>query len=164
MDIPTDNNAKTTLLIDVPLGWAALQHDEIDFSSCIIFSDNRCPTYVLDLIDLHPRAIVELGGVTNLNVILKATEDGSKLYPVLNTPLTLAQRRVVRLIARGLSNKAIAKKLDISEQTVKNTLSACYQKIGLDSRVALSHYYYGSWHLIDNWTPPAHIQVQSFGT
>ena len=48
--------------------------------------------------------------------------------------LTLRQRRVLELLATGLSNKRIARELKISEITVKAHVSAILRKLGVDNR------------------------------
>jgi DNA-binding NarL/FixJ family response regulator len=47
------------------------------------------------------------------------------------------QQQVVTLVQKGLSNKAIAAKLDISEGTVKSHLHSIYEKLGIQSRISL---------------------------
>jgi DNA-binding NarL/FixJ family response regulator len=42
------------------------------------------------------------------------------------------------LIARGYSNKEIAKKINVAEQTVKNYVSNIYYKTGIHDRVQIS--------------------------
>ena len=54
--------------------------------------------------------------------------------------LTSREIEIVRLVARGLPNKAIAKKLYLSEGTVKVHLHNVYDKLELDSRLALLRY------------------------
>ncbi len=49
--------------------------------------------------------------------------------------LTLRQRRVLELLATGLSNKHIARTLEISEITVKAHVSAIFRKLGVTNRV-----------------------------
>jgi DNA-binding NarL/FixJ family response regulator len=49
--------------------------------------------------------------------------------------LTLRQRRVLELLATGLSNKHIARALEISEITVKAHVSAIFRKLGVTNRV-----------------------------
>lgn len=49
--------------------------------------------------------------------------------------LTLRQRRVLDLLATGLSNKHIARALEISEITVKAHVSAIFRKLGVTNRV-----------------------------
>jgi DNA-binding NarL/FixJ family response regulator len=48
--------------------------------------------------------------------------------------LTSRQRRVLELIAQGLSNKHIARELDISEITVKAHVSLVLRKLGVSNR------------------------------
>lgn len=59
----------------------------------------------------------------------QAREDGSV------ATLTPRQRAVLSLLDRGMSNKAIARELDISEVTVKAHVSAILRKLGVDNRV-----------------------------
>ena len=47
--------------------------------------------------------------------------------------LSERERDILALLARGLSNPAIAKTLFVSESTVRNTLTTVYQKIGATS-------------------------------
>jgi DNA-binding NarL/FixJ family response regulator len=51
---------------------------------------------------------------------------------------TLSDREVevLRLVARGASNKEAARKLFISESTVKTHLSHIFTKLGVDDRTA----------------------------
>lgn len=54
--------------------------------------------------------------------------------------LTPREVEIVRLVALGRRNKAIARELSISEGTVKIHVHNIYEKLELDSRVALSDY------------------------
>jgi DNA-binding NarL/FixJ family response regulator len=49
--------------------------------------------------------------------------------------LTLRQRRVLELLSTGLSNKRIARELQISEITVKAHVSAIFRKLGVTNRM-----------------------------
>jgi DNA-binding NarL/FixJ family response regulator len=49
-------------------------------------------------------------------------------------PLTPRQRQVLRLVAEGLPNKAIARALGISERTAKFHLSALFERLGAANR------------------------------
>lgn len=48
--------------------------------------------------------------------------------------LTAREREVLALLGGGLPNKLIARRLEISEKTVKTHLTSVYRRIGVDSR------------------------------
>ncbi len=54
--------------------------------------------------------------------------------------LTTREEEVVRLVARGLSNKSIARELGISPRTVEGHLNHVFEKLGAASRTELVHY------------------------
>ncbi|MER6784859.1 response regulator transcription factor [Streptomyces sp. NPDC000658] len=56
--------------------------------------------------------------------------------PSVERELTGREREVVRLLADGLSNRAIAEALFLSEATVKTHLVRVYRKLGADNRAA----------------------------
>ncbi|MDT0438358.1 LuxR C-terminal-related transcriptional regulator [Streptomyces sp. NPDC005840] len=60
--------------------------------------------------------------------------------PPADPALTARERGVLSLLARGMSNRLIARKLDISEKTVKNHLSSIYLKIGATHRTQAALY------------------------
>ena len=47
---------------------------------------------------------------------------------------------VLRLVATGLSNKAIANQLGITQKTVRNHMSAVFFKLGVSNRTAAALY------------------------
>jgi len=51
--------------------------------------------------------------------------------------LSARQQQVASLAFKGLSNRAIAAKLDITEGTVKSHLHSIYDKLGIQSRISL---------------------------
>jgi len=55
-------------------------------------------------------------------------------------PLTPREREIVRNVALGLRNAEVARKLFISEDTVKTHLNNVFQKIGVRDRVQLTLY------------------------
>jgi DNA-binding NarL/FixJ family response regulator len=54
--------------------------------------------------------------------------------------LTDREERLVRILASGATNREIASRLGLREQTVKNRLSAIYGKLGLRNRLELAVY------------------------
>jgi DNA-binding NarL/FixJ family response regulator len=51
--------------------------------------------------------------------------------------LTPREREVARLVARGLSNKQVARELGLSSGTVKLHLHRTFQKLGVKGRTSL---------------------------
>jgi two-component system nitrate/nitrite response regulator NarL len=60
-----------------------------------------------------------------------------------NCNLTDRQSQVVELLEVGLSNKEIARRLSISEGTVKLHLHAIYQRLGISTRAKLIAFFFG---------------------
>lgn len=60
--------------------------------------------------------------------------------PDSGTPLSPREEEVLRKIARGMSNKEIARALDIAETTVKIHVQHILRKLGLTSRVQAAVY------------------------
>ena len=54
--------------------------------------------------------------------------------PAPGAALTDRERQVLRLVARGLANKQIARYLGIAERTVKAHLTSAFQRIGAADR------------------------------
>ena len=54
--------------------------------------------------------------------------------------LSAREREIVRLVAGGLRNRAIAERLAISEGTVKVHVHNVYEKLDVNSRIELTNY------------------------
>ena len=86
-----------------------------------IWADTRNLVYLLDfLTQLKPLRLIKPGGGM------------SRLTP--------RESEVVHLLADGLSTRDISQKLALSEHTIRNYLSAIYDKLGVSSRVELALY------------------------
>ena len=80
------------------------------------------------------QAVVE-GVIVLAPALAEALRPSSDLAPApLIEELTPRELEVVQLLAQGLSNKAIAYQLDISEHTVKFHVNAIMNKLGAQSR------------------------------
>jgi two-component system nitrate/nitrite response regulator NarL len=53
-------------------------------------------------------------------------------------PLTTRERQIVRVMAEGLTNKEIGRRLMLAEGTVKVHLHHIYRKLGISNRTALA--------------------------
>lgn len=58
------------------------------------------------------------------------------------SPLTEREVEVVREVAAGLSNRAVARQLHITEKTVASHLSHIFTKLGVSNRAGVTAYYY----------------------
>jgi DNA-binding NarL/FixJ family response regulator len=74
---------------------------------------------------LHPRAAREL---------LAARVDPNQARDLGAAELTPREVEVLALVRQGLANKQIARRLGISERTVKAHLTSCFQRIGVADR------------------------------
>jgi DNA-binding NarL/FixJ family response regulator len=54
--------------------------------------------------------------------------------PVDLAELTARENAILRLVAQGAANNEIARRLFISEKTVRNHLTNIFEKLGVDSR------------------------------
>ena len=65
-------------------------------------------------------------------------ESALRPEPMPRMHLTSREIEVVRLVVRGHSNAEIAAQLGIQLQSVKNLLSALYEKLGVSTRLQLA--------------------------
>jgi len=88
--------------------------------------------------DAAREVFTRLGAVPDL-AQLEAIVQASAPLP---DGLTTREVEVIRLVAAGLSNRAVAEELFLSEKTVARHLSNVYAKLGLSSRAAATAYAY----------------------
>jgi two-component system nitrate/nitrite response regulator NarL len=74
------------------------------------------------------------GLAARLLVAMRDRRDSSAETPA-PPALTQREEQILRLVAEGLSNKEIGRKLDLQEKTVKYYMSAVFQKLGVRNRV-----------------------------
>jgi DNA-binding CsgD family transcriptional regulator len=100
-------------------------------------------------------AELDLDGARSAFVRLGATTDLDRLDRLLSTPaegpaatgLSPRELEVLKLVATGRSNQAVAAELVLSEKTVARHLSNIFAKLGLSSRSAATAYAY-EHHLV----------------
>ncbi|MDW8213048.1 MAG: LuxR C-terminal-related transcriptional regulator [Roseiflexaceae bacterium] len=114
-------------------------------SSTIVVTSNACPEYIADLWELRPAAVI-VGGDVQSDVI-KAVWRVSQGERYCMTPsgghVAGKERDVLRYVASGWGFSAIAAHLGLSPKTVRNKVSAIYQRLGLMNRSELTLYYLG---------------------
>lgn len=66
--------------------------------------------------------------------------DSAPVSTTANAPLTGRQLEVARLVCEGLTNAAIAERLDIRTRTVTSHLDHIYNRLGIGSRAELASY------------------------
>ncbi len=70
----------------------------------------------------------------------------------LKLALSPRERDIAALVARGMSNKEIARELALRNQTVRNTLTNVYRKTGTRSRTELATRLFVSYvHASADW-------------
>lgn len=103
--------------------------------------------------DLRPEQLFEMirsvmRGETPISpalvtVLLNALRRQENLPQSANSspsPLSPREREILRLVAAGLSNKAIGRRLSITEGTVKNHVHNALRKLNMDNRIQAAAY------------------------
>ncbi len=86
---------------------------------------------------IQPRLLTKL-----INEFREILSDEKTIKPPADLGLTQREMEIVSYIACGQSNKDIARKLYISEKTVKNHVSSILKKMGLGDRTQVAVYAY----------------------
>jgi DNA-binding NarL/FixJ family response regulator len=121
---------------------------------CVVHSLNPCPEYLDDLWQLGP--CVLLSGPqpqATLKWSLERAAIGQRYrQPTRFTSSLIPSERVLlRYLPSGLSNKHIAKRLKLSDRTVRNRLVDIGEKLGLENRTQIAMYYAGQWHWLERY-------------
>ena len=85
-----------------------------------------------------PPGVVYTGTVSATlgETIVKTERDLGR--PMMIRPLTGRQQQIMDAVLDGASNRVIAQRLGLREQTVKNQLTRIYRKLGIAGRVQLA--------------------------
>jgi DNA-binding NarL/FixJ family response regulator len=71
---------------------------------------------------------------------LKKVENYSRIHVPKSVLLTSTEKRVVNLVAQGMSNKEICQELGVSQRTIESHVSNMLNKTGLHNRTELSRW------------------------
>jgi DNA-binding NarL/FixJ family response regulator len=118
----------TPIVVVSAVGDPKIMQDVI-MGGASAFIPKSAPSQVL----INALRVILAGGTympTGVVASLRSAEGASA-----RNELTLRQRRVLELLSTGLSNKHIARALDISEITVKAHVTAIFRKLGVTNRV-----------------------------
>jgi DNA-binding CsgD family transcriptional regulator/tetratricopeptide (TPR) repeat protein len=94
----------------------------------------------LELLDAARRDFEALGLTSWLRLVREVSHRRSQSRALLPGGLTEREAEVVRLVANGASNKAIAAELHLSGKTVERHLSNIFVKLGVKSRAAATSF------------------------
>jgi DNA-binding NarL/FixJ family response regulator len=134
------------LVLDAPWGFALWGLAQLP-RPCLIVTQCPSPHYLRDLMDLQPEGILATSAnpEDTLRGLQAVTQDQPfhKLPPLGPEILTARERQVMRLVALGLSDAEIARRLSVSKRTVYNWVSSLQDKLGLENRVEIALYYLG---------------------
>ena len=94
----------------------------------------------------HDAASMELDAARRVFVRLGADPETARVDEIVGRRtgpgLTARERQVIKLVAAGRTNAAIARALAISERTVDRHVANIYTKLGLSSRAAATAFAY----------------------
>jgi DNA-binding NarL/FixJ family response regulator len=76
---------------------------------------------------------------SDLQLILETLTAAAPLKAINGNPAVLSRReqQIATFVAQGFTNREISRKLNLSEHTVKNSLSRIFEKLGISNRVEL---------------------------
>ena len=93
----------------------------------------------LAIVGEFPTVAAARDAAVDADALLVAADDRDNSSQSLPESLTAREIEVLDLLAQGLSNKGIASRLGISDQTVKFHLATIYGKLGTHSRTEAVH-------------------------
>ncbi|MFZ2528482.1 MAG: response regulator transcription factor [Rhodococcus sp. (in: high G+C Gram-positive bacteria)] len=89
--------------------------------------------------DSDPQVLVDAVWAADRGETVIDPDVAQRLYRRIRTPrveLSVRETEIVALVAQGLSNRAVAKELFVTEATVKSHLVHVFSKLGVSSRTA----------------------------
>lgn len=154
-----DLHSPIKIIVDVPQGFALPSLETLDRTSLrtIVATRNPCPEYWEDLWDLHPHVLL-VGAKYDQRlakaIVRAANGERYRITPKRAPLVSHAERKILHCIARGLGNEEIAEQLCVQEKTVRNTLTAIYQKLDMKNRTEAALYYWGIKQVLSGEIPP----------
>jgi RNA polymerase sigma factor (sigma-70 family) len=120
---------------------ASIEHRDlaaaIEAGACSVISKNASPETLLQSLRLMAESISLLPEPSPDLAPTGKEVNGANIEALLAV-LTDREREIMRLVSEGLSNKAIARQLNISLGTIKVHLHHIYQKLEINNRTVLA--------------------------
>jgi len=142
------------LVLDAPWGFALWGFAELPRPALVV---TGCPSphYLRDLLALAPEGILATSaGPEDVLEGLLEVAGGRRFHrlpPLGPEALTVREREVLRRVALGLGDEAIARALGLSRRTVYNWVSSLGEKLGLENRAQIALYYFGMLPYCQQW-------------
>ncbi len=153
LGVLVQRSAEIKLLLDIPPSHALrlLEAMKIPPEKTIVATRNTCPEHSEDLWELGSLALVSIsmalarprGSVLSEIRERIARGERYRLTPDTASRLRSTERIVLRYLARGWEPKQIAERLQLEDQSVRNTACRVRSKLGLSNDARLTMYYWG---------------------
>jgi DNA-binding NarL/FixJ family response regulator len=100
--------------------------------------DDGASAYVLKSVD--PRDLPAIVRQTVEGTVVASPPLSRETPPAEQVGLSEREQEILRFVADGLTNGAIARKLFVTEQTIKFHLGSIYRKLGASNRTEATHW------------------------
>lgn len=84
------------------------------------------------------RLLNAINKAVSTNLIHRRNEEELSIFKARLENLTAREREVIRMVAQGMSNKALADTLNISEKTVQVHRGSAYRKLGIHNAAEIA--------------------------
>ena len=142
-----DDQATCMVILDSPAGFAlrTLETHPAPSPRHVIVTRQSCAEYLLDLSEYGPSILVvgEDAPLSQIPSEILAHPKHHGVPNVLRSRLTGSQRRLLRYVAYGWSDRTIARYLSLQPRTVMNRISEILAILGVSNRTAVALYYWG---------------------
>jgi DNA-binding NarL/FixJ family response regulator len=154
--LPALNLPASRLLTDAQTSVLSLleQMPALERQRCVVHSFNPCPEYLDDLWQLGPCVLLngpQVQATLDWALERAANEQRYRQPARFTSSLIPSERVLLRYLPGGLSNKHIAKRLKLSDRTVRNRLVDIGEKLGLENRTQIAMYYAGQWQWLEHY-------------
>lgn len=137
LSIANAENLSTRLVFFIP----SIEHGElvaaVAAGTCSVIPKDAAPEVLVQSVRQAANGWRLLPLFASELVLSRNERNGANVENVLAV-LTDREREIMRLVSEGLSNKAIARRLNISHGTIKVHLHHMYQKLEINNRTVLA--------------------------